>query len=861
MPPSSVTPFPSPAPAPPSSYRFGNVCLVPLERRLQVDGSDVSIGARAFEVLLALIERRERLVTRDELLDLVWDGAAVEPNNLSVQIGTLRKVLGPHVIATVPGRGYRLVTSVDERPAESTPRPRTEVRRTNLPALLSTMFGRDDDLQRVGELLDAHRLVTVVGPGGIGKTRLAQWLLHRRRDTFQHGVCWIELESIRSAASLPGAIAAGLGITLAGGASIGALKAVLAPLEMLIALDNAEHLLTELGEVIDALATAAPNVRLLVTSQAPLRLPQEQPYRLDALAWPSGEATLPQVLEYGAVQLFVARAKAVDARFALTSSNAATVIALCRRLDGLPLAIEFAAARAPLLGVERILESLDDRMRILTTGFRSAPPRQQTMAATLDWSHGLLDAEEQIVFRRLAVIAGSASLELVQAFVADPPDAADAGAAGLDRWTLLDALGSLIDRSLVALVTLDGDPDRPRYRLLETPRAYAADRLAAAGEAAMVEARHARAVADIMAEAWTERWSGRVGYRAWIEAVEVDLDNARAAFAWALRHDALEVMLALAPVLMTRALAGATYDERAAVAEAIDARLSTRPIDASQLTARVQLMRFWSEREMARCLVEADRALRLADASQDRLAAYLLNGWLVRVHAQIRDLAAATAALVRVEELEDPGWPAIRLWIGADARSVLSSVAGPPQAALDNVREELRIVRLAGDSGYVTAATLIDAELRAGHAAAAAVEGWRLVEELSDSRNEFELLVVRINLTAALLALDDVGPAKTIARATWEIARHFAVQGDCAAYLALICALEERWPAAAALIGYADACYETRGAPAWVNEMQARDRAARLSEAALGKLAFERLANGGALLHDDRIAAIAFDGR
>jgi predicted ATPase/DNA-binding winged helix-turn-helix (wHTH) protein len=848
----------SPHRAPPASYRFDNVQLFPDERRLQIDGQPVALGARAFDVLLALIERRGRLVKRDELLDLVWPDLAVEPNNLAVQVGALRKVLGPHVIATIPGRGYRFSATVDEPMPVAAPVDRAVRRRTNLPGDPAPLIGRDNDLRCVGELLGAHRLVTLVGAGGIGKTRLAQWLLHHGRDTYRHGVCWIELAAITDAASLPGAIAAALGITLAGGASGTALAAVLAPLEILIALDNAEHLLAEVGRLVVALLAAAPRLRLIVTSQAPLRLPEEQVYRLGALAVPSLRATTAQALGYGAIQLFVQRAQSVDARFALTDGNTASAIRVCARLDGLPLAIEFAAARAPLLGMERLVASLDERLRFLKSGYRSAPARQQTMRATLEWSHQLLGDDERIVFRRLAVVAGSASLRLVEAIVADDEHVAADASHPLDRWAVIDALGALVDRSLVTLVPDDHDPDGPRYLLLETPRAYAAERLAEAGEVALLEGRHAHAMATLLDDAWTERWSGRVGFRAWVERVEADRDNARVAFAWALRHDAFPLMLAMAPVLLARAPGGSSYEERAVVAEAIDRWLTTQPIEASQLTARVQLMRFWTERELPRGLQEAERALPLAAACGDRLAAYILNAWLVRAYAQARNLDAAAAALARVEALEDPAWPAIRLWVGADARSIYRLTKGPPEAALALLREELRIVHLAGESGFVSAATLIDAELLAGNAAAAAEQGWKLVDELRDSRDAFSLLVVRINLTAALLAMDDVARAKSVAMETWRIAGHFALQGDCAAYLGLICALEGRWAAAAALVGYADRVYAQRGAQPWMSELKAHDRTVELTRAALGESAFERLARDGGRLSDEEVAVVAF---
>ena len=844
-----------------ASYRFGEVEVFPVERQLTVAGRQVGVGARAFDVLLALIEHRDRLVARNELLDLVWGDAAVEPNNLDVQIGVLRKLLGPQTIATIPGRGYRFSARVEEsmplvRPV-ATVVPVT-LNRTNLPEQLPPLIGRDDDLRTVGDLIADHRIVTVVGAGGIGKSCFAQQLLHERRDKYRHGVCWIELAAINDASSLPSAIAAGLGIHLASGEPAALLAVALAPLELLIGLDNAEHLATDAGRLVEALVAASREVRILITSQVPLHVKDEQVVRLGALSVAPADARAEEALAYGAVDLFVQRACAVDPNFSFNDGNASTVVRLCQRLDGLPLAIEFAAARAPLLGIERVIASLDQRLSVLRGGHRSSPARQQTMRAALEWSHQLLSDHERVVFRRLAIVADSASLELIQTIVADTDHAGPDANPPLDRWAVTDALGGLIERSLVAIVSDDRDPDRPRYRLLETPRAYAAERLAAAGEVALLEERHARAVARLLDDAWVDRWSGRVGFRDWVDQVEADRENARVAFAWALREQAFDLVMAMAPVLLIRSLPRSTRDERAAIADAVDRWLKTQPLEPAQLRTRMQLMRFWAERELARSLIEAPLALSLAEASDDRFAAYMIEALRVRFHAQRRDLDAATAARARVDVLEDPSWPAIRLYLGAEARSFYWLVQGPPAMALEFARQAFRLVRLSGDPATVSASNLIDAELLAGDASAAADRGLKLLEELGDSRDEFGLINVRVNVSAALLAMNDVARAKPVARAAWQTAHYFAVHGDCSDYLALICAIEKRWTAAATLVGYADAVYACRGAQRWPNEAQAHDRTVRLARDALGNSEFERLVSEGERISNIEVAAIAF---
>jgi predicted ATPase len=393
-------------------------------------------------------------------MDLVWPGLVVEENNLAAQVSALRKVLGGEVIATIPGRGYRFVAplatpraaandaAVAAEPPASHDDATPPALRTNLPAELPALLGRAEDRDALAALVDGHRLVSVVGAGGIGKSLLAQHLLAARRSAYPQGVCWVELTNVGDAAGLPGAIAAALGVDVGQGEPLAALVGAVAPLAMLLALDNAEHLLDGVAHVCRALHDAAPNLRLVVTTQAPLRLAAERVLRIGPLAVPDDDA-LPaaQALRFGAVALFVERAQAVDQRFALTDANAGAVIATCRALDGVPLAIELAAARAPMLGVDRLLASMQERFRWLTGGRnRAAPARQRALRSALEWSDALLDDRERRVFRRLGVIAGSASLDCIEQVLVD----AD---AGLDRWDVADALDVLVDRSLVAVVT------------------------------------------------------------------------------------------------------------------------------------------------------------------------------------------------------------------------------------------------------------------------------------------------------------------------------------------------------------------------------------------------------------------------
>ena len=360
-------------------------------------------------MLVALIERRERVVSKHELLDLRWTDIAVEESNLPVHISSLRKLLGPNVIATIPGRGYRFTAALDgeasSTPSSASVEPPTGQSptgvRSNLPAEMPTLYGRGEDLSALRALIQAHRLVTVAGAGGIGKSALAQAVAHELCASFEHGAWLVEFAPVVDASLTPTTVARVLNVSLGSDEQVAALAAALSTRQILLVLDNCEHLVKAVAPLVEALLRAAPQVRLLVARQEPLRVKQEQVYRLDGLALPSATG-LEAARQAGATALFNARAQEADPHFELHGDNVAAVVDICRHLDGIALAIELAAARVPLLGVEGLRARLGDRFRVLTGGYRLGLRRHQTLQAALEWSHSLLAPDEQAVFRRRA---------------------------------------------------------------------------------------------------------------------------------------------------------------------------------------------------------------------------------------------------------------------------------------------------------------------------------------------------------------------------------------------------------------------------------------------------------------------------
>lgn len=480
------------------------------ERLIGPDGP-VHIGNKAFRVLEALLDARGQLLTKDALFKTVWNGTIVSDSALTSVIKELRRALGdvskqPRFIESVYGRGYRFVAD----PGEATlPNDRDgPAQAGNLPHPPSRLIGRDDDLARIAELLAAPGTVTIAGSGGVGKSRLAIEAAHRASHQFEDGAWLVELAALTDPAAIAEAIARVLRINLPHGDDATRLLAERLRLrQCLIVVDNCEHLLPRVAQLVEDIVRSAPGIALLLTSQEPMGIAGEQVHRLAPLG------------EEDAAALFVERVRALDADFD-AEADASAIAALCSRLDGLPLALEMAAARAPALGCDAMLERLDDRFRLLANGQRTALPRHQTLHAALDWSYALLVERDATVLRRLGVFAGSFSL------AAAAHIAADDRLADVD---VIDALDSLAAKSLVVVRAGSG---KPRYLLLESVRAYARDKLAASDELAQLNRRHAEWCVAFAEPIW-DAFNAPIDDLTFVGRYECELGNCAVAIDWA----------------------------------------------------------------------------------------------------------------------------------------------------------------------------------------------------------------------------------------------------------------------------------------------------------------------------------------
>lgn len=465
------------------------------------------------KVLVSLARHAGEVIGRDDLVAGCWDGRIIGEDAIQRAIAKVRKLgetSGAFAVETIPKVGYRLSPCVE---ASGRPSPALAPDRTNLPRRIEALIGRDDDLALVAAMLREADLVTITGPGGIGKTQLSHEVGRRMIDRHENGVWLIELAPLYDPALVPGAIARVLGIRLSDPSDpTGDLLQLLTHWDGLLVLDNCEHLVDAVAALVEPILRHAPRVKLLVSSQEPLGAEGERVFRLRSL----GEAD--------AAKLFVTRARAVDAGFAATTADADAIRAICARLDGIPLAIEMAAARAPTLGCDHLLALLNDRFSVLTGGRRTALPRQRTLRATLEWSHSLLSEGEAAVFRRLSVFVGGFALEA----------ACDvANNERIDRSAVIDALASLVAKSLVVV---DNENGGSRYRLLETTRAYAQERLAEAGEVRTIQHRHAIHFAASL-EGSQQDFMGLMSDEALLARYGADIDNVTRALEWVLGPD------------------------------------------------------------------------------------------------------------------------------------------------------------------------------------------------------------------------------------------------------------------------------------------------------------------------------------
>lgn len=837
---------------PPSDrvFHFGGAVKFTLDeaaRTLVADGKPVELGGRAFDTLLALLRRSGEMVSRAALMDAVWPDAAVEDNNLSVQISFLRKALGDRHIRTVPGRGYCLVPDADgvqpDPAGADGPAPALA---SHLPGTLKPLIGRDKERAKLARLLRQEPLVCVLGPAGVGKTLLVQHVLRQLEPEFRHGVCFVDLAQVPADGDIGGTVGACLGTHAHPATGDATLLKQLAPLEMLLALDNAEHVPDAVAQFVARISECAPRVRVAVTSQARLKLPLEKVLVLGALEIPPRGASLTQAMEYGAFAMFARCSRAVSSRFELADADIALAIELCAAIDGLPLAIELAAARAPHLGVAKLLQTMESRLAVLHDRRPNAPERQQSMRAALQWSHDLLSEDERAVFRRLAAVCGSLELDLLLDILAGDGEGWQA-----DRWSTLDVLMTLVDRGLVDV--MPGRHNLPRYRLLETPKVFARELLQASPDSEAAARRHGEALAAALGEAYLGAAHGSMSRSAWKDRHQDEYHDATAAMDWATRHARPDLVARLAPALLLLTPDGDVAASRRHYQRCME--VATTSEDAlARFLALDGCTWQWPSGTAPRSQLAAD-LLQAAEGTAHlpdfgkRL--YIAQCKYVASMAMQQDVAVAQLQqlLATARQAEDPAWPAALRRTRCIAEIKLARRLGDAGAAYLQSLAYSEINARAGIAPYFSDIAIFEAAMLAGRLGDAVDAARRALQAVAGSRDLPLEMLVRSHLVTAYLMGDNVTEGLQQLRiVVSQTAPDSIVFAYLLVYAALGAALAQQWETAARLFGSATKTLQDRGLILWGHDQQAAERTEAIVRAHLPDARCKALQEEGARL-------------
>ncbi|SMF73345.1 transcriptional regulator [Tistlia consotensis] len=672
------------------STSFGPFRLYEAERLLEKDGAPLKLGSRALDLLILLVERAGEVVPKNELIARAWPDLTVDESSLRFHIAGLRRALGDgqdgaRYVGNVPGRGYCFVAPVaqSDRPqwapaaggdagglSRSLPRPPTR------------MFGRDDILRRISGQLAARRFVTVHGPGGIGKTTVAVALGHANLAAFEGAVLFLDLAPLEHASLVSGALGSALGLLVRSDDPAPDIVNLLRDRRMLLIFDSCEHVIEEVAALAEAIYREAPAVSILATSRESLRAEGEQLFELPPLGRPprSGDLKAEQLLGFPATQLFAECAAAAGGASELTDEDARVVAEICRKLDGIALAIELAASRAGTHGLRETASLLDGRFRLLWRGRRTALPRHQTLKAALDWSYDLIGEPERTVLRRLSLFMGSFTLEAARAVAAGK---------ALDGAEVVEAVEQLVAKSLVSAST---DEAGTRYRLLDTTRAYAYAQLAESGEAQEIAERHARHVLDHLVRLHREASDDRPGRRA---AGAEQLGNVRAALAWSFSDEgdpALAVSLATAASALFIELSQLNECRRwSAQALELQDESARDHRMAMELNAALGHSLMFTEGNGEEARAALERALALAEQVEDRRSQFRLLSRLHMYHRRTGKISRLLPISRRCQELAGELADPVAVSAAHTLLSVSHHLAGDQAAARAHLEEPLRM--------------------------------------------------------------------------------------------------------------------------------------------------------------------------
>jgi predicted ATPase/class 3 adenylate cyclase len=792
------------------------------------------------------VNRVARLLAIGHGGQILVSGASADLSQGELPPQAALRDLGAHRLKdlTHPEQVYQLVAP-DLQP-EFPPLRSLEALPHNLPLQITSFVGRELELLTVSETLNKYRLVTLVGAGGVGKTRLALQVGADLLDRYEDGVWLVELAPITDASLVPSSLASIFHVQQVENRTVTeALLHALKPRRTLIIFDNCEHVVEAAARLIDAILRNCPHIRIIATTRQGLGIAGEAVHRVASLAVPVPETqkdlTAEQAMQHGAVALFVERATAATESFRLTDQNASVVARVCQRLDGIALAIELAAPRLKALSVEQLETKLNERFRILTGGSRTALPRQQTMRALVDWSYELLTDDEKTLFRRAAVFGGSWTLDAASAICADEQ---------LEEWTILDLMQSLVDKSMV-VAKLSGSEQR--YRLLESTRQYAQELLEKSGELEPMQTRHAAWYFQLVTKADSMYWS--MPTKAWVALLEPDNDNLRAVLDWALglKRD-IELGAAMAAKL-------GNYWRLTSYEAEGRARIDAGVALSSEIISKKTIAELWLGRRMLEGASAAnwerlgevsERAFELCKELGDETGMVLAGLGIAERHLrQFNHDEAGThidAALALAEKTGNR-----RLMANVKATMARNlHFAGKTEEARRYYAEALGIARAQGDDRLrsIIVGNLAEVEFAQGDATRALELGREASEIVGASQ-----YIPFNNLAAYLLSLDRAEEARVAARTALRNSRDAQVRGHVAISiqnLAYVASVKGDPRLSARLLGYATKALERHEFTSEYTEQTTNDRLRERLRQALNADELAQLFKDGEGLTEDQ---------
>jgi predicted ATPase/class 3 adenylate cyclase len=792
------------------------------------------------------VNRVARLMSIGHGSQILVSGATRELTYRDLPAGASLVDLGSHRLKdlTEPEQVWQL--TIAGLPAQFPALKSLDTLPNNLPIARTSFRGREGDLEEVKSLLSQHKLLTLVGSGGVGKTRLALQVGAEALDRNTDGVWLIDFAPIAQPELVSSVIAQEIGMAQVEGRSVEeSIPQWLRHKKLLLIFDNCEHLLEPVASIVDAITGSCPNVRLLVTSRQALGVSGEEVLRLPSLDVPHRivDLTPAAILAFGAVALFVDRAHSVDKSFKLTDDTAPIVADICRRLDGIPLAIELAAARVKVLSIPNLAQRLNERFKILTGGSRSALPRQKTLSALIDWSYDLLTPQEQMLFNRVGVFARGFSL-----------DAATAACSGdgLDEIDILDLLASLTDKSLVVA---DTSGEHERYRLLESTAAYALAKLSAAGEREAVARRHAEYFCD-RARAAGECF-GTGSTVAWLADVELELDNDRAALEWALTrgNDAVLGGAIAGALGMLWRNAGLAVEGRYWISLALE-RVSDaeHPQIAACLWSGLSALSSGQRKHEA-----AERAMQLYASVGDARGAAIAQHQLAFALFQMGRLDEAKAANDQALATARACGDAVCVAVCLAQQAGIARLRGDGRAARELHAQALAAHKALGnESGTaLVLGNLAEVEFAEGHPELALRAVSEALEINAHGKNATHIATGHTNSAAYRVALGDLSAARDSAREGLRLARQVRDERCIAIalqHLALLAVLGGDARRGSQLLGYVNPQYAALGMQREPTEQWGYDKLAAALREKLSEDEIAQLAEDGAAWSEDQAA-------